>query len=137
MNDGGQGLVALLGIPPDRRLLEEDLANLPDAEQLRQPPVAISTKHNRLVAAGSVMTGATLIGGVALALFGGWELLFQSGGVFAAVLALVGILLRELTGGGCTSRNTSASQSTAATNVRGTNAGGTGSRASSRTLASA
>ena len=52
-----------------------------------------SAKHNRLVAAGSVLTGATLLGGVALALFGGWDLLFQSGGVVAAILLLVGILL--------------------------------------------
>lgn len=93
MSDGGQAMVALLGIAPDRRLLDDDLANLPDAEQLRQPPVTTSAKHNRLVAAGSVLTGATLIGGVALALFGGWELLFQSGGVAGAVLAVVGIVL--------------------------------------------
>jgi len=39
MADGGGGMVALLGIPPDRRLLAEDLANLPEAEQLREPPV--------------------------------------------------------------------------------------------------
>jgi hypothetical protein len=93
MGDGGQGMVALLGVAPDRRLLAEDLVNLPDAEQLRQPPVSTSTKHNRLVAAGSLLTGATLIGGVALALFAAWELLFQSGGVFAAVLAVAGIFL--------------------------------------------
>jgi hypothetical protein len=86
-------MLALLGVAPDRRLLEEDLVNLPDAEQLREPPVTTSAKHNRLVAAGSVLTGVTLIGGVALALFGGWELLFQSGGVVAAILALVGIVL--------------------------------------------
>jgi hypothetical protein len=93
MSDGSQGMVALLGVAPDRRLLEEDLVNLPDAEQLREPPVTASRRHNRLVAAGSVLTGATLIGGVALALFGAWELLFHSGGVVAAILALVGILL--------------------------------------------
>jgi len=86
-------MVALLGVAPDRRLLEEDLVNLPDAEQLREPPAITSAKHNRLVAAGSVLTGATLLGGVALALVGGWELLFQSGGVVAAIVALVGILL--------------------------------------------
>jgi hypothetical protein len=86
-------MVALLGVAPDRRLLEEDLVNLPDAEQLREPPAMTSAKHNRLVAAGSVLTGATLLGGVALALVGGWELLFQSGGVVAAIVALVGILL--------------------------------------------
>lgn len=93
MSDGSQAMLALLGIAPDARLLDEDLANLPDAEQLREPPVTTSAKHNRLVAAGSVLTGATLIGGVALALFGGWELLFNSGGVVAAILALVGIVL--------------------------------------------
>lgn len=93
MSDGGQGMLALLGIDPDARLLDEDLANLPDAEQLREPPVTTSMQHNRLVAAGSALTGATLIGGVALALFGGWELLFRSGGVVAAMLALVGIAL--------------------------------------------
>src|SRR5437763_15715414 len=93
MSDGSQGMVALLGVAPDRRLLEDDLVNLPDAEQLREPPVMTSAKHNRLVAAGSVLTGATLIGGVALALFGGWELLFASGGVVSAILAVVAILL--------------------------------------------
>lgn len=93
MSDGGQGMVALLGVAPDRRLLAEDLANLPDAEQFREPPVTTSRQHDRLVAAGSVLTGATLIGGAALALFGAWELLFQSGGVFAAVLTLVGLVL--------------------------------------------
>ena len=86
-------MVALLGVAPDRRLLEEDLVNLPDAEQLREPPAMTSAKHDRLVAAGSVLTGATLLGGVALALVGGWELLFQSGGLLAAILVLVGILL--------------------------------------------
>jgi hypothetical protein len=93
MSSGSQGMLALLGVPPDKRLLEEDLVGLPDAEQLREPPIAMSPKHNRLVAAGSLLTGATLIGGVALALFGGWELLFESGGAVAAILALVGILL--------------------------------------------
>jgi hypothetical protein len=93
MAEDSQGLVRLLGIAPDGRLLSEDLGNLPDAEQLREPPALPSPQHNRLVAAGSVLTGATLIGGVVVALFGGWELLFQSGGVFAAIMALVGILL--------------------------------------------
>ncbi len=93
MSDGGEGMLALLGIAPDRRLLAEDLVTLPDAEQLRQPRVTPSAKHNRLVAAGSALTGATLIGGVGLALFGAWQLLFQSGGVVAAVLAIIGILL--------------------------------------------
>src|SRR4051794_38369760 len=112
MSDGSQGMVALLGVAPDRRLLEEDLVNLPDAEQLREPPAITSAKHNRLVAAGSVLTGATLLGGVALALVGGWELLFQSGGVVAAIVALVGILLPRTPWGGGPAPETAAPTTT-------------------------
>jgi hypothetical protein len=92
MGDASNSMVAFLGVPPDRRLLDEDLATLPDAEQRREP--AISThSHNRLVAAGSVMTGSTLIGGAALALYGGWQLLFQGGGALAAALTVIGLVL--------------------------------------------
>jgi hypothetical protein len=92
MGDGSQGMVAFLGVAADKRLLDEDLVNLPDAEQHREP--AISThKHDRLVAAGSLLTGATLIGGVAMTLYGGWQVLFHAGGAFDAVLAVTGILL--------------------------------------------
>jgi hypothetical protein len=92
MSDGGRQMVAFLGVPADRRLLDEDIDNLPSAEQRREP--AISThKHDRLVAAGSLMTAVTLVGGAAMALYGGAELLFNSGGAFAAVLAVIGVLL--------------------------------------------
>ena len=88
-----QDIVAFLGVAPDRRLLDEDLFNLPDAER-KQAPIAISTHtHDRLVAAGSLLTGTTLIAGVAMLLFGGWQLLFEGGGAADAVLAIVGILL--------------------------------------------
>src|SRR3954451_2702023 len=91
-DDGGQGMVAFLGVAADPRLLDEDLSNLPDAEQHHEP--AISThKHDRLVTAGSFMTGATLVGGAALTLYGGWQVLFQSGGAFDLGLAVVGLLL--------------------------------------------
>ena len=50
-------------------------------------------KHDRLVAAGSLLTGVTLIGGAALALYGGWQVLFNGGGAIDAVLAVIGILL--------------------------------------------
>jgi hypothetical protein len=90
--DGGEGILAFLGVAPDGRLLNEDVINLPMAEQYHEP--AISThKHERLVAAGSLLTGATLIGGSAMILFGGWDLLFNGGGAFAVVLAVIGILL--------------------------------------------
>jgi hypothetical protein len=86
------GMVAFLGVAPDPRLLNEDLFNLPDAEQ-RQEPAISTDRHDRLVAAGSLLTGVTLIGGAAMALYGGWQLLFNNGGAFDAVLAVIGILL--------------------------------------------
>jgi hypothetical protein len=92
MVDGSHSMVAFLGVPADRRLLDEDLVNLPDAEQRREPVIS-TQQHDRLVAAGSLATGATLIGGAALLLYGGWQFLFEGGGVVGAVLALIGILL--------------------------------------------
>jgi hypothetical protein len=92
MVDSGQGIVAFLGVPADQRLLDEDLENLPEVEP--RPPSALSThKHDRLVAAGSVMTAATLIGGSAMALYGGAQVLFNAGGAFEVALAAIGILL--------------------------------------------
>ena len=92
MAAAADGMLAFLGAAADRRLLDEDLGNLPAAEQRSEP--AISThKHDRLVATGSLLTGVTLISGVAMSLFGGWELLFNGGGALAVVVAAVGILL--------------------------------------------
>jgi hypothetical protein len=92
MADNSQDMLAFLGIAPDRRLLDEDLANLPEAEQHHEP--AMSTeRHDRLVRAGSVLTGVTLIGGVALLLYGAVQLLFNGGGAFSLVLAVIGLLL--------------------------------------------
>ena len=92
MADSGQQMLDFLGVPADRRLLGPDVDNLPSAEQRREP--AISThQHDRLVAAGSVMTAATLIVGAVLVLFGGGEALFNSGGAFDVVLAVIGVLL--------------------------------------------
>lgn len=85
-------MLAFLGVPADRRLLDKDLFNLADAEQHREPVIS-TQKHDRLVAAASVLTGVTLVGGTALLLYGGWQLLFNGGGVVTAVLAAIGILL--------------------------------------------
>lgn len=91
-DSGGEGMLAFIGARADSRLLDEDLSNLPAAEQHREP--AISThQHDRLVAAGSALTGVTLFGGSALALYGGWRLLFGDGGAFDAVLTAIGVLL--------------------------------------------
>ena len=92
MTDAGQNMLAFLGVAPDPRLVDNDLSALPDAEQRREPPVSIQ-HHERLVAAGSVLTGASLIGGVALLLYGGGRLLFDGGGAFVAILAGIGLVL--------------------------------------------
>jgi hypothetical protein len=92
MTDASQGMVAFLGVAADRRLLDEDRFNLPDAEQYRTRAVA-THGHGRLVAAGSALTGITLVGGVALALYGLWAAVFNGGGMIDAVLAVIGIVL--------------------------------------------
>jgi hypothetical protein len=92
MGDDRQGIVAFLGVAPDGRLLREDLRNLPDAEQFRES--AISThKHDRLVTAGSVLTGVTLICGLAMILYGGRGILFGDGGALDTLLTVLGIAL--------------------------------------------
>ena len=92
MVDGRHGMVGFLGVAADKRLLGKDLANLPEAEQHREAVVS-SRQHDRLVAAGSLLTGVTLVGGAAMLLYGAWRLLFEGGGAFDAVLAGIGILL--------------------------------------------
>ncbi|MGZ4295767.1 MAG: hypothetical protein ACXVE4_01630 [Solirubrobacteraceae bacterium] len=92
MTDDSQGMLAFLGVTPDPRLLDEDLLNLPVAEQRREPPVS-TQRHERLVAAGSVLTGVSLVGGVILLLYAGARLLFDGGGAFDAVLAGIGFVL--------------------------------------------
>ncbi len=92
MTDGSQGMVAFLGVAADPRLLNEDQFNLPDAEQYRAPMIQ-AQGHGRLVAAGSALTGVTLVGGVALALYGLWAALFNGGGTLDVVFAVIGVLL--------------------------------------------
>ncbi|MFL5859987.1 MAG: hypothetical protein ACJ780_04300 [Solirubrobacteraceae bacterium] len=92
MADSAPGMVAFLGATADRRLLGEDLGNLPEAEQ-RHELVVATHAHDRLVRAGSLLTGTSLIVGGAMLLYGGGEVLFGGGGAAAAVVALIGILL--------------------------------------------
>lgn len=91
MTDPGTGMVAFLGVLPDRRLIDEDLDSLPEVEQ-RHEPTVMTPEHDRLVAAGSLLTGATLIVGVAMVLYGGGQALL-GGGVFDVMLAVIGIAL--------------------------------------------
>lgn len=90
--DGRRDIVAFLGVAPDRRLLDEDLRALPDAEQ-HLVPVVVPRRHDRLVAAGSILTGATLVGGALLFAYGAWQVLINSSGSVNAVLAVIGLLL--------------------------------------------
>lgn len=84
-------MVDFLGVAADRRLLEEGLHGLPDASS-PPPSVPASRGHDRLVAAGSLLTAATLIGGGAMAIYGGEQLLFGAGGLLAVALCVIGIL---------------------------------------------
>ena len=77
---------------PDRGLLEGDGVNLPQTERPPEP-AAPSPRHGRLVATGSALTGITLVGGVALTIYGVAQLLFNGGGAFDVVVAVIGILL--------------------------------------------
>lgn len=92
MSDGREGMVAFLGIGADPRLLDEDRFNLPQAEQPPEPALP-SRRHGRLVAAGSALTGVSLLGGVAMIIYGAAELLANGGGTFDAVVAVLGVLL--------------------------------------------
>jgi len=92
VTDPGTDMVAFLGVLPDRRLIDEDLDSLPEVEQ-RHEPAVMTPEHDRLVAAGSLLTGATLIIGVAMVLYGGGQALLGGGGVFDVVLAVIGIAL--------------------------------------------
>lgn len=85
-------MLAFLGVAADRRLLGEDLASLPAAEQHHEPAPRAG-QHERLVAIGSLLTGATLIGGTAMLFYGGGELLFGSGDALDAGLGVAGIVL--------------------------------------------
>jgi hypothetical protein len=88
----GDTMVEFLGVPADRRLLDGELDGLAGLRP-RPAPATTTARHDRLVAAGSAMTAATLIGGGAMAIYGGQRLLFGSGGAFAVVLTVIGILL--------------------------------------------
>jgi hypothetical protein len=92
MTEDSQGMLAFLGVKPDPRLLDDDQVNLPPTEQYRETRIS-TERHERLVTAGSVLTGVSLIGGLALLLWGGLRLLFDGGGAFDAVLAGAGLVL--------------------------------------------
>lgn len=93
---GSDSLVQLLGVPADRRVLSEGPVELLEQAQpdtLPVPVVLAAGGHGRLVATGSALTAATLIGGGALLVLGLIELVFGGGGLLAVVLAVLGGLM--------------------------------------------
>lgn len=92
MADTEPGMIAFLGARADRRLIDEDLGALPETEQ-RHDSVLSTRVHDRLLAAGSLLTGITLVVGVATLLYGAGQALLGSGGSFDVVLAAIGGLL--------------------------------------------
>jgi hypothetical protein len=92
MLDGSEGMTRFLGVAADSRLLDRDRFNLPAAEQRLDPPI-VRHEHDRLVVAGSTVTGVSLVAGMLLLLYGTSQVLFNGGGVIDVVLALLGILL--------------------------------------------
>lgn len=82
----------LLGREPDRRLLGEDLTQLPATVGKPPEPLPESPARRRVVRLGATMTGVTLIGGVALALLGLIELISE-GGIVWLIALVIGIVL--------------------------------------------
>jgi hypothetical protein len=82
----------LVGLVADERLLSEDPALLPATVGLPDP-IPTRAARRRLVGVGATLTGVTLVGGIALAILGAVELLFDGGGAFAVVALVVGLVL--------------------------------------------
>jgi hypothetical protein len=82
----------LVGLVADERMLSEDPAMLPAGVGLPEPIPPVAARR-RIVGIGATLTGVTLIGGVALAILGAVELLFNGGGALAAIALVVGLVL--------------------------------------------
>jgi hypothetical protein len=85
-------LAELVALEPDERLLEEDLSRLPSAVG-RPESLPASPARRRIVGLGATMTGATLIGGLALILLGLVELVVGGSAVVIVAAFVLGILL--------------------------------------------
>ncbi len=77
---------------PDEHLLGEDLAQLPHS--VGQPEaIPPSPVRGKLVGIGATMTGVTLVGGLALLVFGLFEALSSGSAVVAVTAFVIGIVL--------------------------------------------
>jgi hypothetical protein len=82
----------LVGSEADARLLGDDLGHLPAGLDHVPEPLPESPARRQVVRFGATMTGATLIGGVALALLGLVETI-ANGGLAWVVVLVLGIIL--------------------------------------------
>lgn len=82
----------LIGSVADERLLTEDPAVLPVAVG-HPAPIPESATRDRLVGVGATLTGVTLLGGIALAIVGAIDILFEGGGVVGVVALVLGLAL--------------------------------------------
>jgi hypothetical protein len=88
----GSNAVDLIGLEADERLLGEDAGALPAAAGSPPAELPESAARRRVVRTGATLTGASLIGGLALSLLGLVELLI-AGGVAWALVLVAGIIL--------------------------------------------
>jgi len=89
---GGTDPLEFLGRRPDEKLLGEELMRLP--ESVGRPEVLPeSPSHERIVRIGAALTGATLIGGAALSLFGAVDAVASGFSLLAIVVLIIGIVL--------------------------------------------
>jgi len=82
-----------VGLEPDERLLGDDMRNLPT--DMQPPPVPVPARRGRstLAAAGATLTGATLLGGIALVVYGIVDAISSAFGAIDAAAIAVGALL--------------------------------------------
>jgi hypothetical protein len=81
----------LLGLVADERLLSAPEAGVPSALS-RPPALPAPSRGGGIVGLGATMTGVTLLGGLALAVFGLIDL-FDGGGTVAVIALVVGLVL--------------------------------------------
>lgn len=82
----------LIELQPDERLLGEDLEKLPSTVGRPESPPT-SPARRRIVGLGATMTGATLIGGLALIAFGLVELITDGSAAVIVAAFVLGIVL--------------------------------------------
>jgi hypothetical protein len=82
----------LIGLEADERLLSAPPDQLPVALG-RPAPLPVSAARGRIVGVGVTLTGVTLVGGAALAIYGLITVLFGGGGVVGVVALVLGLLL--------------------------------------------